>query len=233
MIRTRRLEAVSFDFRRFSGSARLSWPSAQARACVNSIFTGDLEKEMDKMISTGGTTLLLMGLASSALCSTASADFEDGRIEFNFAFQGYPQYNFPLLTSFLVDASYDDGEGTFQVPGGSGSVDIVAGDFSGTREQTWFPLAPPVVDDIFEAEFVIFDMPYDYGDMRIELAGDVEWNLFRNQWSGSVTGTASPYTPFGAGGSPLSGTWSAQIVPAPGAIALLGLGGLARRRHRD
>ncbi|MAH66341.1 MAG: hypothetical protein CMJ27_08110 [Phycisphaerae bacterium] len=68
--------------------------------------------------------------------------------------------------------------------------------------------------------------------MRIELAGDVEWNPLFNQWSGSVTGTASPYTPFGAGGSPLSGTWSAQIVSAPGAIALLGLGGLARRRRR-
>ena len=188
---------------------------------------------MHRMISTGGTTLLLMGLASSAICSTASADFEDGRIEFNFAFQGYPQYNFPLLTSFLVDASYDDGEGTFQVPGGSGSVDIVAGDFSGTREQTWLPLAPPLVVDVFEAEFVIFDMPYDYGDMRIELAGDVGWQPLLRQWGGTVTGTASPYTPFGAGGSPLSGTWSAQIVPAPGAIALLGLGGLSRRRHRD
>ncbi|MCP4743204.1 MAG: hypothetical protein GY871_13420 [Actinomycetales bacterium] len=188
---------------------------------------------MDKMISTGGTTLLLMGLASSALCSTASADFEDGQIEFSFEFSENIVYYFPLLTNFFVDASYDDGEGTFQVPGGSGSVDIVAGDFSGTREQTWLPMFPGTVIDAFEAEFVIFDMPYDYGDMRIELVGEVGWEPDFRQWGGTVTGTASPYTPFGDGGSPLSGTWSAQIVPAPGAIALLGLGGLARRRRRD
>ena len=50
---------------------------------------------MHRMISTGGTTLLLMGLASSALCSTASADFEDGQIEFNFALQGNPIPNLP------------------------------------------------------------------------------------------------------------------------------------------
>jgi len=185
------------------------------------------------MISTGGTTLLLMGLASSALCSTASADFEDGQIEFSFEFSENIVYYFPLLTNFFVDASYDDGEGTFQVPGGSGSVDIVAGDFSGTREQTWLPMFPGTVIDAFEAEFVIFDMPYDYGDMRIELVGEVGWEPDPGQWGGTVTGTASPYTPFGDGGSPLSGTWSAQIVPAPGAIALLGLGGLARRRRRD
>ena len=187
---------------------------------------------MHKMISTGGTMLLLMGLASSSLCSTASADFEDGQIQFNFEFDSYPGFDVQLLTNFFVDASYDDDEGTFQVPGGSGSVDIVAGDFSGTRDQTWKSVKPPVVVDTFEAEFVIFDMPYDYGDMRIELTGGVDWNPSFNQWGGSVTGTASPYTPFGAGGSPLSGTWSAQIVPAPGAIALLGLGGLARRRRR-
>ena len=31
-----------------SGSAPLLWFFVQARACVNPIFTGDLEKEMDK-----------------------------------------------------------------------------------------------------------------------------------------------------------------------------------------
>ncbi|MFM1832620.1 MAG: hypothetical protein RLZZ461_936, partial [Planctomycetota bacterium] len=30
-----------------------------------------------------------------------------------------------------------------------------------------------------------------------------------------------------------SGEWSAQIVPAPGAIALFGLAGLSGRRRRD
>ncbi|MAH66342.1 MAG: hypothetical protein CMJ27_08115 [Phycisphaerae bacterium] len=83
----------------------------------------------------------------------------DGQIEFSFEFDEYPGLDFPLLTNFFVDASYDDGEGTFQVPAGSGSVYIVAGDFSGTRDQTWLPIAPPTVIDAFEAEFVIFDMP--------------------------------------------------------------------------
>ena len=45
----------------------------------------------------------------------------------------------------------------------------------------WLPLAPPLVVEVFEVEFLIFDMP-NYGDMRIELAGDVGWQPDFRQW---------------------------------------------------
>ena len=189
------------------------------------------------MISTGGTTLLLMGLASSVLCSTASADLVDGQIEFSLEFEDYPGYELPWSAIFAVQGFYDDGDGSFEVPTGSGSIDLVVGDFSGTQQHQWLSIyANPKAkkgDAVFEAEFVIYDMPFGLSDQQIELSGGVAWQPAGNRWSGEFEGTASPYTPFGAGGSPLSGTWSAQIVPAPGAIALLGLGGLARRRRRD
>ena len=61
------------------------------------------------------------------------------------------------------------------------SVGIVAGELSGTKDQMWLPLAPPLVVEVFEVEFLIFDMP-NYGDMRIELAGDVGWQPDFRQW---------------------------------------------------
>ena len=201
-------------------------------ACVNPIFTGGLEKEMDKMISTGGTTLLLMGLASSALCSTASADFEGGQMEFQFEYQSFPGYDLPLLANFTVDAFYDVNDGSFEVPSGSGPIDIVVGDYSGSSRHGYkqFFYITKLFEE-FEVDFVIEDMPGGFPDMQIELTVGVAYESGAG-WSGIFEGTASPYTPFGAGGSPVSGTWSAQIVPAPGGLALLGLGGLARRRRR-
>ena len=188
---------------------------------------------MDRMISTGGTTLLLMGLASSVLCSTASADLVDGQIEFSLEFEDYPGYELPWSAICAVQGFYDYGDGSFEVPTGSGSIDLVVGDFSGTQQLDWVPLFYAPSFGEFEAEFVIYDMPFGLSDQQIELSGGFAYVPAGPSWSGEFEGTASPYTPFGAGGSPLSGTWSAQIVPAPGAIALLGLGGLARRRRWD
>lgn len=188
---------------------------------------------MHKMISTGGTTLLLMGLASSSLCSTASADLVDGQMEFQFEYQFFPGYDLPLLANFTVDAFYDVNDGSFQVPSGSGPIDIVVGDFSGSSTHRYISFGYTAERvEAFEVEFVIEDMPGGLPDTQIELEGGVAYMPFAG-WTGTFAGTASPATPFGDGGSPVSGTWSAQIVPAPGAIALLGLGGLARRRRRD
>ena len=74
------------------------------------------------------------------------------------------------------------------------------------------------------------DVP-GYGPLSIEmgLSSKISGPM---PWYGTGEIVWGPGMPFGDGVSQ-TGTWSAQIVPAPGAIALLGLGGLARRRRRD
>ena len=47
-----------------------------------------------------------------------------------------------------------------------------------------------------------------------------------------MIGASQPPTPF-AGPVTQNGIWSAQVVPAPGVIALFGLAGLTGRRRRD
>ena len=81
----------------------------------------------------------------------------------------------------------------------------------------------------FEMTMDLVNVP-GYGAMHIEIEGS---GLYKDEiWQGEVQITWGPGLPF-AETVTQSGEWSAQIVPAPGAIALFGLAGLSGRRRRD
>ena len=69
--------------------------------------------------------LWVMGLASGSLCSTASAGFESVQVAFQFQYLDFPGYDLPLVADFTVHALYEEVDGSFQVPSGSGPIDIV------------------------------------------------------------------------------------------------------------
>ena len=86
------------------------------------------------------------------------------------------------------------------------------------------------VVDAFEMTVDLVNVP-GYGAMHIEIEGGGVWDG-SSTWSGAAQISWGPGLPFGETVTQ-SGEWSAQIVPAPGAIALFGLAGLSGRRRRD
>ncbi|MDG1899990.1 MAG: hypothetical protein P8I74_09015 [Phycisphaerales bacterium] len=104
---------------------------------------------------------------------------------------------------------------------GDQEIPVVAGD--------WIPLqffAP----SYFTLGMGLNDVP-GYGPLRIDMVLESD-RTGKLPWSGTAAIVWGPGTPFGDGVSQ-TGTWSAQIIPGPGAIALFGLAGLSGRRRRD
>ncbi|MDG1979369.1 MAG: hypothetical protein P8I44_12460 [Phycisphaerales bacterium] len=86
-------------------------------------------------------------------------------------------------------------------------------------------------NDTFEMTVDLVNVP-GYGAMNIEVIGTFDWSGPEGRWDGMVEITWGPGLPFGETVTQ-TGEWSAQIIPAPGAIALFGLAGLSGRRRRD
>jgi hypothetical protein len=84
----------------------------------------------------------------------------------------------------------------------------------------------------FSMTMDLVDVP-GYGPMNIEISGYGTYSQHMGgSWSGEVEITWGPGNLL-AGTVTQQGEWFAQVVPAPSAIALLGLAGLSARRRRD
>ena len=173
---------------------------------------------------TSATTVLLVGGTSLMLSSTTMAD----TVQFYFNPYGlYPVEEAAENWEFRVDIlmDYDEGDGSFEVPTQNGQIDFTIGDFESS-----YTVGSVIVASggAMEASFIIEDAPYGYGDMSITMSGSV---FYEFGWNGEFEATVSPYDGL-AGGTEIQGDWSAQVVPAPAGVALLGLSGLFGRPRR-
>lgn len=173
---------------------------------------------------TSATTVLLVGGTSLMLSSTTMAD------TVQFYFNPYGPYpveaaaeNWEFRVDILMD--YDEGDGSFEVPTQNGQIDFTIGDFESSHTVGSVIVA---AGGVMDASFIIEDAPYGYGDMSITMSGSVFYDL---GWNGEFEATVSPYDGL-AGGTEIQGDWSAQVVPAPAGVALLGLSGLFGRPRR-
>lgn len=174
---------------------------------------------------TSATTVLLVGGTSLMLSSTTMAD----TVQFYFNPYGlYPVEEAAENWEFRVDIlmDYDEGDGSFEVPTQNGQIDFTIGDFESS-----YTVGSVIVASggAMEASFIIEDAPYGYGDMSITMSGSVFYEF--GGWNGEFEATVSPYDGL-AGGTEIQGDWSAQVVPAPAGVALLGLSGLFGRPRR-
>ena len=127
-----------------------------------------------------------------------------------------------------------DGNGEFEViGGGTGGGTLTLDLIVGWEVNT---ITISVIEGLHDSELG-FSMTMDlvdvpgYGPMNIEISGGYG-TYFQQSWSGEVEITWGPGNPL-AGTVTQQGEWFAQVVPAPSAIALLGLAGLSARRRRD
>ena len=179
---------------------------------------------------TSATTVLLVGGTSLMLSSTTMAEVQTDTVQFYFTPYGpYPieeaAENWEFRFNILMD--YDDGDGTFEVSTQNGQIDFTVGDFESSHTVQSLSLIN-VFGDVMEASFIIEDAPYGYGDMAITMECGVVYDF---GWIGGFEATVSPYDGL-AGGTQIQGDWSAQVVPAPAGVALLGLSGLFGRPRR-
>lgn len=181
------------------------------------------------------TRVTTMALAAAAMSLSTGTVAHAEMVEFNYIWYGFAP-NAPEVTSWGMSHITD--------------VSIAPnGDFSGPQEPTLNfyldidgELSPVEISnsgpqwslgftqDTFEMQVDLVNVP-GYGAMHIEVYGLGIYDG-GGAWSGEVEITWGPGLPFGETFTQ-SGEWSAQIVPAPGAIALFGLAGLSGRRRRD
>ena len=178
------------------------------------------------------TTITLVASALS-LATGSVAVGEQGQVEFNYTWYGHAP-NAPAVDSWSMShLSVVDWEpdGFFQLSGGTLTLDLIVG---------WEvnPITISVIEGWADPGFG-FSMTMDlvdvpgYGPMNIEISGNGTYSPHMGgSWSGEVEITWGPGNPL-AGTVTQQGEWFAQVVPAPSAIALLGLAGLSARRRRD
>lgn len=178
------------------------------------------------------TTITLVASALS-LATGSVAVGEQGQVEFNYTWYGYAP-NAPAVDSWSMShLSVVDWEpdGSFLLTyGGTLNLDLIVGGE-----------VNPITISVIEGNFseLGFSMTMDlvdvpgYGPMNIEISGTGAHTWHQGGfWSGEAEITWGPGNPL-AGTVTQQGEWFAQVVPAPSAIALLGLAGLSARRRRD
>ena len=162
---------------------------------------------------------------------TANADLVTDTVSFNYQIYG-PVWATPVESWFIshdFDLTYDSSSGffsdetinvdfTFVVDGEEFTVD-------GTYQRFTYGSAG------FEASIEIPEAPLGYGPMTLEIGGPVVHNAFAERWSGNITAGITPGNGFS--GETYDVDFNAQVVPAPGALALFGCALLAGRRRRD
>ncbi len=165
----------------------------------------------------------LAGVSTLSLTTAATADLTNGTIEFELT-----GYEFATFV-WECDLEYDDITGVFSdVTITNVDADI---DFEPEFNITDHGLPTFTFRNYQGLSCTILLDAEGYGPMQIYM--DLQFNYSQTEgWQGSLTGTYGPPMPFGAGES-FTGDWNARVVPAPGALALLGVAGLAGRRRRD
>ncbi len=175
------------------------------------------------------TMALAAGTLAVATASVAQAEM----VQFNYTWYGYAPGN-PDVTEWgmshitdvtisgntFFDEKYLKGTVNFQLDIGGQQIPVELGAYTSVF----------YLDSGFGMTTEIADVP-NYGPMQIAIGGVGEGDL--GYWYGTVEITwGPPGNPFGA---PVTqnGIWSAQVVPAPGVVALFGLAGLTGRRRRD
>jgi MYXO-CTERM domain-containing protein len=169
--------------------------------------------------------VVLAGVSTLSLTTAATADLTNDTIRFEFYGDGFGTF----VTE--CDVEYDAVTGVFS--------DVTITDVAAeTHFENPFWTGGPVTD-LFQLTFlpegflsctIQLDVE-GYGPMKIDLELGVAYTEPFG-WEGGLYGTYGPPMPFGAGES-FTGDWNARVVPAPGALALLGVAGLAGRRRRD
>ncbi|MHC4869428.1 MAG: hypothetical protein ACYTE2_07065 [Planctomycetota bacterium] len=176
------------------------------------------------------TTITLVASALS-LATGSVAVGEQQQVEFNYTWYGYAP-NAPAVDSWSMShLSVVDWEpdGRFHVPGGTLNLDLIVG--GEVNPITISVLTGGFLEGGFSMTMDLVDVP-GYGPMNIEISGGGKFFQDGAVWSGEVEITWGPGNPL-AGTVTQQGEWFAQVVPAPSAIALLGLAGLSARRRRD
>ena len=165
------------------------------------------------------------------MCSTgAIAGVTTDQVEFNFNFTSgeFPGSEVQQWTTTHTDLlSYDETNGLVWTTATSHiDMTFAIGDQVVTSEADITYTFGGLY--LFDMTFYVPEAPLDYGPMTIDINGDYDFN---GNWEGTFTATLSP--DLGFAGTELTGNWSAQVIPAPAGIALLGIAGLARRRRRN
>jgi len=177
------------------------------------------------------TTITLVASALS-LATGSVAVGEQGQVKFDYTWYGYAPST-PAVDSWSMShLSVVDWEpdGHFEVYDGTLNLDLIVGGEVN-------PIAISVLvgshqDMVFTMTMDLVNVP-GYGPMNIEIIGDGFFDSHdEGSWYGQVEITWGPGNPL-AGTVTQQGEWFAQVVPAPSAIALLGLAGLSARRRRD
>ncbi len=179
------------------------------------------------------TRVTTMALAAAAMSLSTGTVAHAEMVEFNYIWYGYapatPELN-SWAMSHITDVSVAP-NGDFsgpEVPTLNFYLDI-DGELSPVEVANEQLFSVIGTKDYFEATMDLVNVP-GYGAMHIEITGSASYH--QGRWEGTAQITWGPGLPF-AGTVTQSGEWSAQIVPAPGAIALFGLAGLSGRRRRD
>ena len=173
------------------------------------------------------------GLFSLATGAEVQADLIQGQIQHEFTFDDLLGAG-PSVISFLSTAAYDieTGEAYFDAQGIETDFSIIPlANFSAVVGGGSMELA-------LQVELDFYDLNTD-ASLQISVV-ETQAAYFDGEgfgWSAPEL-TASYYYEQGSGfqggeTGTLTGSWSALVVPSPGAMALLGLAGLAGRRRRD
>ena len=181
--------------------------------------------------SMGLATLAGVFALALAPLPTANADLVTDTVSFNYEIYG-PVPGIPVENWFIkhdFDLTYDSSSGFFQDETINVDFTFVVGGEEFTVDGTYQRFA--YGDGAFEASIEIPEAPFDYGPMTLEFGGGVGHDAFAQRWSGKITASISPGNGFS--GETYDVDFNAQVVPAPGALALFGCALLAGRRRRD
>ena len=165
--------------------------------------------------------------------SVATADFVTSPVSFRSNFSGsYP--GGPAESWSIehdLEVTYDESTGNFS----TGIYSDVQATFVIGGEQIM------VTSEIynsyegkssFDMKFMIPDAPLGFGPMEIAIYGAAATYSF-GLWSGQMEASISSGSGFFGDGETYDVDFSAEVIPAPGAVAVLGLAGMVARRRRD
>ena len=181
--------------------------------------------------SMGLATLAGVFALALAPLPTANADLVTDTVSFNYQIYGpvpgIPVENWLIRHDF--DLTYDNTSGHFQDQITNVEFTFVVGGEEFTVDGIYQRFV--YGKGGFEASIEIPEAPFDYGPMTLVIGGSVIHNTLAERWSGNITASISPGNGFS--GETYDVDFNAQVVPAPGAMALFGCTLLAGRRRRD
>ena len=83
----------------------------------------------------------------------------------------------------------------------------------------------------YDMKFLIPDAPFGFGPMEIQVYGAASYAF--GLWFGEMEASISSGSGFFGDEETYDVDFSAAVIPAPGAVAVLGLAGMVARRRRD